>query len=259
MKLSIIIPFYNERENVAKIHAELLPAAQALLADGQLAAGQPSELEPIEQIELVCVDDGSTDGSAERLRECFDGFADPRIGLRIEKHPRNLGLGAALKTGFAAASGDVLVTTDSDGTYRFSTLPQLLALLKPGVDIVTASPYHPQGEVVGVPPSRLLFSRGSSLLYRLLVDWRVHTYTALYRAYRRPVIQTYRFEADGFLAGTELMVKAMLGGCRVAEFPAALHRRSYGVSKAKILRTIQAHLNFLGRVALHRLGVRRLI
>jgi dolichol-phosphate mannosyltransferase len=251
--LTIIVPFYNECENLSRIRSELIPVVSDLFS----ADGRPG-LEPVEAAEIVCVDDGSTDGSADWLRASLASFEHPGISIRIEQHARNRGLGAALRTGFAAAAGEVLITTDSDGTYRFATLPQLLACLEPQVDIVTASPYHPQGRVVGVPASRLIFSRGSSLLYRLLVDWRVHTYTALFRAYRRHVVQTYTFESDGFLAGTELMVKAMLGGCRVAEFPATLHRRNYGVSKAKILRTIRAHLNFLARVALHRSGLRRL-
>ncbi|MGL4649391.1 MAG: glycosyltransferase family 2 protein, partial [Caldilineaceae bacterium] len=83
---------------------------------------------------------------------------------------------------------------------------------------------------------------------------RVHTYTALFRAYRRDVIQRTPFESDGFLAGTELMVKAMLQGCRVVEFPTVLHARAAGVSKAKLLRTIRAHLAFQGDVLRHRLG-----
>jgi dolichol-phosphate mannosyltransferase len=124
------------------------------------------------------------------------------------------------------------------------------------VAIVTASPYHPDGEVVGVPGYRLFLSRGSSLLYRILLDWKIHTYTALYRAYRREVVDQILFSADDFLGGTELMVKAMLKGYQVDEYPAALHRRMFGVSKAKLMRTIISHLNFQGRLVLHRLHIR---
>jgi dolichol-phosphate mannosyltransferase len=66
------------------------------------------------------------------------------------------------------------------------------------VDIVTASPYHPHGGVVGVPLFRLVLSQGSSLIYRLLVDRNIHTYTCLYRAYRREVIDSIQFVSDGF-------------------------------------------------------------
>lgn len=253
MNLTLIIPFYNEQENIANIYNDLLPVLRTIILGGSRL-----DQEPVGQIEIICVDDGSTDGSLEELTHSVISKGEPRITFRIEKHEHNKGLGAAIRTGFAAANGDVIITTDSDGTYRFSTIPDLLACLTPAVDIVTASPYHPNGEVVGVPASRLLFSKGASMLYRLLVDWHVHTYTSLFRAYRRKVIKTYSFESDGFLAGTELMVKAMLNGCRVAEYPATLHRRNYGASKAKIIRTIRAHLDFLAKVALHRLGIRQL-
>jgi dolichol-phosphate mannosyltransferase len=88
------------------------------------------------------------------------------------------------------------------------------------------------------------------------VNRHVHTYTALFRAYHRKVINEISFEADGFLAGTELMVKAMFAGFQVEEFPVALYRRTYGVSKAKLMRTIHAHLRFQMRILLHRSGLR---
>jgi dolichol-phosphate mannosyltransferase len=126
------------------------------------------------------------------------------------------------------------------------------------VAIVTASPYHPDGEVVGVPPFRIFLSRGSSLLYRLLLSWKIHTYTALFRAYRREVLDQITFIADDFLGQTELMVKAMLRGYEVSEFPAVLHRRMFGVSKAKLMKTIRSHLGFQTRLLLHRIHIRSL-
>ena len=175
------------------------------------------------------------------------------------KHEVNRGLGAALRTGFSGAEGDLIVTTDSDGTYKFSSIPAMLDLLQPGVDIVTASPYHPQGNVVGVPKNRLILSQGASFLYRVLVSWNVHTYTCLFRAYRREVIDTISFKSNGFLAGTELMVKGMLKGYKVVEFPAVLYSRVFGTSKAKLARTIWAHLSFQWQVLLHRMRLVQLV
>jgi dolichol-phosphate mannosyltransferase len=162
-------------------------------------------------------------------------------------------LGAALRTGLTASRGQLVVTTDSDGTYRFTGIPEMMSYLTPDVDIVTASPYHPKGGVAGVPKYRLVLSQGASMMYRVLVDYRVYTYTALFRAYRRQVIDQIQFQSDGFLGGTELMVKAMLTGYRVTEYPAVLHRRVFGTSKAKLARTIKAHLRFQGRILLYRL------
>jgi dolichol-phosphate mannosyltransferase len=243
--LSIVVPCYNEAENIPKIQSELFPVV--------------AELAQSYSLEVVFVDDGSTDGTWQTLINTFGGGRVSGVSVKFECHEVNRGLGAALRTGFAAARGDIVVSTDSDGTYHFSSIPTLLSYLTPNVDIVTASPYHPAGGVAGVPAYRLILSRGSSLLYRILVNWHVHTYTSLFRAYRRKVLEDVTFESNGFLAGTELLVKAMLAGYRVVEFPAVLYARVFGVSKAKLARTILAHLKFQMRVLLHRIKLMPLV
>lgn len=242
MDLSIIIPCYNEVENIPKIQRELFPVV--------------AELAQNRSVEVIFVDDGSQDGTWDAMSEAFDNNALPGVTIRLERHAVNQGLGAAVRTGFVAAQGNIIVTTDSDGTYKFETIPDLLSYLTPGVDIVTASPYHPGGDVVGVPAYRLILSRGSSAIYRLLVNWQIHTYTCLYRAYRRRVIDTISFKSNGYLSGTELMVNGMLMGYKVAEYPAVLHSRILGASKAKLARTVMAHLGFQGKVLLHRLHLK---
>ena len=248
MKLSVIIPCYNEAENVPKLHDELLPVIQAMLASGRMNVA-----ESLDSTEMIFVDDGSSDGTSARLKESFQGVTSPGLSFQFLKHETNAGLGAAVRTGFSHASGDILVTVDSDGTYKFSEIPTLLNCLTPGVDIVTASPYHPQGGVIGVPEYRLFFSKGSSMLYRILVDRNIYTYTCLFRAYRVQVVREISYVSNDFLGGTELLVKAMLKGFRAADFPSVLHRRMYGVSKARIARTIRSHLKFMGWVLLQRL------
>lgn len=250
-KLSVVVPCYNEADNVDKLHDELLPILE------NLVKGKTKLTTPVERVELILVDDGSRDETYNALKERFANTNEDWLTIQIVQHAVNRGLGAAIRTGFGAATGDVIITTDSDGTYRFEEIPSLLSCLTPGVSIVTASPYHPDGGVMNVPAHRLIFSRGSSLLYRILVSWKIHTYTALFRAYRREVVQRIQFESNGFLAGTELMVNAMLQGYRVAEYPTTLHSRVNGVSKAKIIRTIRAHLKFQGEILLRRLGLRR--
>jgi dolichol-phosphate mannosyltransferase len=239
--LSIVIPCHNEEAGLSQMPAQLAPVVH--------------ELSAIYTVEVVFVDDGSTDTTWNRLtRLAQDSLLAPAT-IRLQRHEKNLGLGAALRTGFAAANGRVIVTTDSDSTYRFSEIPALLARLAPDVDIVTASPYHPNGSVAGVPFYRLFLSRGSSLLYRMLVGGSIHTYTALFRAYRADVVRNVAFESNGFLAVAELLVNAMLSGYRVAEYPTTLHSRVMGVSKAKLARTIVAHLRYQFSVMRHQVGI----
>jgi dolichol-phosphate mannosyltransferase len=239
MNLSIVVPCYNEAENVPALAKGLLPVVHELQRGGS--------------VELILVDDGSTDDTLVRLHEL--SAAHPTV--QVVPHAQNRGLGAAMRTGFAHSEGDVVVTTDSDGTYPFSEIPRLLELLVPGVDVVTASPYHPKGGVEGVPPYRLVLSKGASLLYRLLLDWRLHTYTSMFRACRRDVVARVPSQANGFLMPAEFLANAILLGYRVAEYPTVLHVRRYGQSKARVARIILAHLRFQANLIWLRLTGRR--
>jgi dolichol-phosphate mannosyltransferase len=236
MKLSLVIPAYNESEGVHQTS----DALRSMLA----------QLGKTYDVEVVFVNDGSKDATAALLKEEFKD--DPRI--QVVSHEVNRGLGAAIRTGFQTANGDIIVTTDFDGTYPLDTIPQMLArMAADDCDICSASPYHPNGHVEGVPGYRLIFSFGASLLYRILVSWRIHTWTALYRAYRRRVVDTITFESNDFLAGTEILVKAIQAGFRVTEFPTTLHVRTFGQSSIKIARVTRSHLKFQWRLLLQSL------
>ncbi len=242
MNISIIVPCYNEAPNVEKLQKELVPVAAELAKDNL--------------VEVIIVDDGSQDDTWNRLVAAFGNGSSRGVSFGLIRHEKNLGLGVALHTGFDAAHNEILVTTDSDGTYSFSEIPALLSYIKPGVDIVAASPYHPLGKVRGAPAYRLVLSKGASLIYRLLVSRKIHTYTSLFRAYRRQVVVGVPFEAEDFLAGTELLVNAILAGYHVVEYPTTLHGRVFGISKTRLLRTILSHLRFLSRIAAARFSPR---
>lgn len=236
--LSIVVPCYNEAEGIGSMRARMGEVLPTLRRRGKL--------------ELVLVDDGSRDGTGALLKEAFADVPE----ARVVQHERNRGLGAAVRTGFAASSGAIIVTCDSDGTYPFNEIPALLDLLTANVDIVTASPYHPGGGIENVPAYRVLISKSASLCYRLLVDGRIHTYTALFRACRREVIEQTSTHADGFLMVTEWLVEALLAGYKVVEYPAVLRVRQYGQSKARILRITRTHLEYLAGLVGRRLSGR---
>jgi dolichol-phosphate mannosyltransferase len=234
MDLTIIIPCFNESDSIPTLYDELTPVVAALRRD--------------RSVEVVFVDDGSSDNTGDLLAAAFQGDSD----VRVIAHDRNRGLGAALRTGYGHARGRVVVTADSDATYPFQLIPSLLDRLQSGADIVTGSCYHPGGGIENVPAYRVLLSRSASTIYRLIVDRRVHTYTCMFRAYRRQVLDSVELRADGFLGVTELLVNAMLLGYSVAELPCTLRVRRYGASKAKLVRTTRAHLAFQRQIALAR-------
>lgn len=227
VQVSLIIPCFNEIDALPQLERKLPPVLELL----ERRYGR---------LEVILVDDGSTDGTLAALRTGLG--ADPRV--RVIPHERNQGLGAALRTGFQAARGEILVTTDADGTYDFGEILGLMALLQPGVDVVTASPYHPEGAVAGVPAYRLVLSQGASFIYRALLDPSVYCYTAMFRAYRRRVIESVRFQSPGYLSMAEILSEALLQGFKVVEFPTVLTVRKYGQSKAKVARIIRDHLRF---------------
>lgn len=242
MKLSIIIPAYNESEGIDQTAHNLRSVAD--------------KLSNTYELDVLFVDDGSKDHTGDLLRDAFAGDAY----VRVISHDGNKGLGAALRTGFKNVEGDIVVTTDFDGTYDFATIPDIVAMLESSaVDIVTASPYHPLGAVEGVSEFRLLFSKGASLLYRILVNPRIFTWTALFRAYRKPVIKSVAFESNDFLAGTELLVYAIQQGYTVREFPTVLHSRVFGQSSIKVARVTKAHLKFQWKLVNKSLSAKRII
>ena len=233
--LSIVVPCYNEEGNVETFSATLMPVLEKLA---------PSW----DAIDVVLIDDGSTDATYAQLQEIARAPQKNGITVRAVTHGVNKGLGAAIKTGFREAVGDVIVMTDSDGTYPFDTIPDVLAFLGEDVDIVTASAYHPEGGVENVPGYRLVLSKGASALYRIFVDPRIHTYTCLFRAYRRRVVEAIDFQSNDFLACAEILVNARLAGIKVAEAPAILKSRAIGQSKARLARITKSHLRFQAQV-----------
>jgi len=237
-RLSLIVPCYNEQTGIRPL--------LGVLEDVRAALGRQYSLE------LIFVDDGSTDGTAERLDAELSGG---RFDARVIRHERNRGLGAAIRTGFAQATGELMATTDSDCTYDPRHLIPMLTLMEQGADIVVGSSYHPQGAVHNVPWYRLVLSKNLSRLYSWVLGTRIYTYTSLMRLYRAEVIRSVPFDSDDFLAVAELLIRALLRGYRVAEYPMPLTVRQYGASKAVILRLIRDHLQFLWWLLRHRMRV----
>ena len=234
-RVSIVMPCCNEEAAIALLPERLFPTLRHLARTYD--------------IELIMVDDGSTDATWARLEALRRDAPWPVI---LARHRPNRGLGAALRTGQARATGQIVVTLDTDGTYPFGIIDALVGAIASGGDIATASPYHRDGGVRGVTPLRLLFSRGASLCYRALVDPRIATYTALVRAYRAETLAAAIPDHPGFLHVAMTLVEARRRGATVIEIPAVLAQREVGVSKAKVARITRTHLAYMGQIALLR-------
>lgn len=228
--LSIVVPCYNEEASLPFLKDKLATLRE--------------ELAGTWQCDFVFVNDGSSDATADIL----DDWKLAGESVVVVTHPKNRGLGAALASGFAAATGDYVAALDCDCTYDPLILPEMLAALDEETDVLTGSEFHPEGRVVGVNPLRLLFSRTMCLMYRWLFWTKLHSFSCLLRVYRRDCLQALPIRSHGFLSCTEILVRALSAGYRIREFPLTLTAREHGESKIPIVRTIFDHLSFMARM-----------
>ena len=225
--VTVIVPCYNEEESLP----HLAPRLDAMIEQGHL------------NWDVLFVNDGSKDQTADRLADITKQYS----WASAVHHPQNKGLGAALRTGFAGARGDVVCTIDSDCTYPPERLPELLAALKGGASIATASPWHPSVQEGDVPWHRKIFSQAASMLYCIVIGKRIYTFTSMFRAYSRPVVDKIKFQSNGFPAVTEILIKGLLAGYLVEEIPIPLGTRVHGQSKMNFQQAIRGHLELLSK------------
>ena len=125
---------------------------------------------------------------------------------------------------------------DCDGSYDPLLVAELIPRLSPGVDLVTASPYHLQGSVENVPLWRLRLSRLASRLYGAACCHLLSCYTSCFRVYRRSATAPIELDNEGFVGIAELLCKVLAQGGQVVEHPAMLRVRTAGTSKMRVMR-----------------------
>ncbi len=207
VRLSVVVPVYNE-----------IGTVRALL---ERVRGVPL------QVEIVVVDDGSTDGT----RDLLPGLDEEGLIDVLVLHERNRGKGAALRTGFQHATGDVVVVQDADLEYDPLELPLLLEpILQGQADAVFGSRF------LGGPHRVLLFwhsvgNRLLTLLSNMFTDLNLTDMETCYKMVRRELLQTLPLTADRFGIEPELTARLAQAGARIYELPISYHGRSYAEGK----------------------------
>ena len=232
--VTIVIPCFNE-ESSLKYLSNTLASVTRKLSE----RFQPN---------ILFVDDCSTDNTFDALHKQFGD--NPAV--KIVRHEVNRGVSAGILTGLAHAETDVVCSMDCDCSYDPHELANMLPLLTGDVSMVTASPYHKDGLVRNVPGWRLVLSRGLSAMYQRLLKQELATWTSCFRVYRRDHILELPLKEDGFLGTAELAAQLVLRKRVIAEYPATLEVRLFGLSKMKTFKAILSHLRLLSRIAMSR-------
>ena len=208
MKVSVVIPVFNERHTVRKI------------IDSVRAA-------PLEEREIIVVDDGSTDGTADVLKQQVENIVD-----RVIYQPHNRGKGAALRAGFAAATGDAIVIQDADLEYNPTDYSILLQPILSGeADAVFGSRF------MGGQPHRVLYfwhmvgNKLITLLSNMFTNLNLTDVETGYKAFRASVIKDLDLREDRFGFEVEIAAKLAKAHCRIYEVGISYSGRTYDEGK----------------------------
>ena len=219
--LSVVVPTYNEAGSVTGL-AERLHAA---------LGGR--------EWELVIVDDGSPDGTAD-----VAAALAPRIPVKVVRREGKAGLASAVVAGFAAARGDVLVVMDADLSHPPETVPALVDAIERGADLAVGSRYVKGGGVEDWPLKRRMVSRAACVMGNLLVP--VRDATSGFFALRRSVIDGVKLNPIGFKIGFEVIARGRYK--KAVEAPYTFRDRELGASKFG-RREVAQYVVQLGQVA----------
>jgi len=203
--VSVIIPAYNEEALLEKNISEIISYV--------------STLEVEYRWEVLIINDGSTDRTGAIADELAQNYKD----VRVLHHPRNFGLGQALKFGFANTRGNYVITLDVDLSYCVEHIGEMLNTIREShAKIVLASPYMKGGTIKNVPWVRRMLSILGNRFLRVFVRGHFSTLTSLARAYDGPFIRSLDLRATGMDVMPETLHKAMVLRARIVEMPARL-------------------------------------
>ena len=208
MKLSVIIPCYNEINTIGKIVHQVKNC-------------------PIGDVEIIVVDDASTDGTKELLDNELKNLVN-----KVIHHEKNMGKGAALRNGFKNATGDIIVVQDADMEYHPDEYPLLMnPILENRADVVFGSRFAGGGPHRVVYFWHMVGNRFLTLLSNILTNINLTDMETCYKMFRREVIESIEIEENRFGFEPEITAKVAQGGWRIYEVGISYYGRSYEEGK----------------------------
>jgi len=208
MKLSVVIPCYNELGTICQV-------VEAVKAS------------PVRDIEIIIVDDCSKDGTRELLQSRIEAQVD-----QVIYHRKNQGKGAALRSGFAAATGDIVIVQDADLEYDPQEYPIMIdPILKNKADVVFGSRFQ------GGKPHRVVYywhmvgNKFLTTLSNMLTNINLTDMETCYKAFRREIIQSIKIQENRFGFEPEITAKVAKMNCRIYEVGISYYGRTYKEGK----------------------------
>ncbi len=216
MKVSIVLPTYNEKENISIVVPEIFEVFEKNKIEG----------------EVIVVDDSSPDGTAEVAKKLSKKYA-----IRLIERKGKLGLGTAYLAGFRDAisrKSEIIMSMDADQSHNPKNIPAIINLVEKGFDVGIGSRYVQGGGIKNWPLSRKLTSFGANQLAKILLGSKANDNTSGFRAYKRSVLESMDFEkihSNGYSFLVELLFRAKSNGYKIGETPIIFSDRIIGKSK----------------------------
>ena len=212
VSISVFLPCYNEQDNIVGAAKQALAVLEKLEAD----------------FELIIVDDGSSDGTAQ----IADELAGQNDKIKVLHHRTNLGYGAALQSGFKAATKKLVFYTDGDGQFDINEMPPLLGLMEK-YDIVSCYRLNRQDNLM-----RKINGWGWTKLVCLMFDMRVRDIDCAFKLYKREIFDNIKLLSTGALIDAEILARSVRKGYRITQKGIHHYPRTAGAQTGANLRVI---------------------
>jgi len=216
MEVSIVIPTYNERENITK----LIPHIEDVLSKNSLKG------------EIIIIDDNSPDGTGRIADKLAKRYKNIRVIHRTSKK----GVGSARKLGFSEAKKDIIISMEGDTTHNPDFIPHFLKAIKEGADLVIGSRYLPKSKIINWPLKRRVVSKFANKIANIFAGAKLTDVTSGYRAFTKKMYSKLYIESLGYPFNMEFACESWYRGFRIKEIPITFVHRKKGKSKLSVLK-----------------------
>lgn len=220
--ISIVVPGYNEEENIKTYDKLLIP-----------------EIKYLKNFEIIIVNDGSTDNTLEEAKKLMKKHKF----VSLVSYEKNMGMGYAMKQGFKKTKYENTVVLDSDLTFHPRYIKDLLeAKNKTNADCVVGSHLMMEHGAENVPLFRLMLHKSINYFYYILFNRKVYTISSIFRLYNTKDLKEINIESNGFNINAEILFKLIQKKKKIVEVPAKLTKRVYGESKINLMKEAKNHI-----------------